>query len=396
MFIFVPLLNYHHCQFFNMLNRRSLRIKVMQSLFALQQCKEASFELCLENINEAFAPDLNSMEVQDKPLLGQQKKTATKLFETAFAQGEHKVDHEDNKIKKAVNSAFVFYAAQIKKDNDFFRKNLVVEVEKIYEHYIATLSLAAAFAELAEADKKVSHKNFLANAWMKAFRNSEVLKKEALKLGRHWQNESEKVRLWFRDVVRQDNEYLTYLDRKSPSIDDQRKFVSHLFKKVILGKTVINDFYEEEVLRWAEDKEIVKALVEKTVKSFNPQTDKELTLHTLSLNWDDDKDFIHKLYDTATTLSGKHRELIANNTRNWEVERLPLTDRIILEMAIAELISFPNIPVKVTINEYIELAKTYSTPKSRQFINGILDVIAKELQETGDIKKSGRGLIDNK
>ena len=90
------------------------------------------------------------------------------------------------------------------------------------------------------------------------------------------------------------------------------------------------------------------------------------------------------------------KQLIADNTRNWEVERLPLTDRVILEMAIAELICFPGIPVKVTINEYIELAKGYSTPKSRQFINGILDVIAKALQDTGAVKKSGRGLIDNK
>jgi transcription antitermination protein NusB len=78
------------------------------------------------------------------------------------------------------------------------------------------------------------------------------------------------------------------------------------------------------------------------------------------------------------------------------VERLPLTDRMILEMAIAELLEFPNIPVKVTINEYIELAKNYSTPNSRQFINGILDVISKELKEKGSVKKSGRGLIDNK
>ena len=78
------------------------------------------------------------------------------------------------------------------------------------------------------------------------------------------------------------------------------------------------------------------------------------------------------------------------------MDRLPLTDRIILEMAIAELITFSHIPVKVSINEYIELAKLYSTPKSRQFINGILDVISKELLGSGDMKKSGRGLIDNK
>jgi N utilization substance protein B len=102
------------------------------------------------------------------------------------------------------------------------------------------------------------------------------------------------------------------------------------------------------------------------------------------------------MFRTAASLPENHKALIANNTRNWEVERLPLTDRIILEMAIAELISFPNIPVKVTINEFIELAKNYSTPKSRQFVNGILDVIAKELKDSGEIKKSGRGLIDNK
>jgi transcription antitermination protein NusB len=379
-----------------MLNRRSLRIKVMQSLFALQQCKDATFELCQERIAETFSPDLNSMEVQNKELLSQQKKIALKLFEKSFQNGETKVDHEDDKIKKAVNATFVYYASQIKKDSDFFRKNLISEVEKIYEHYIATLSLVVAFADLAEADKKVSHKNFVNNSWIRALKNTEALKKDALRLGRHWQNQADQVRLWFRDVVRQDNEYLTYLDRKNPSEDDQRKFVSHIFKKIILGKTVINDYYEEEVLRWAEDKDIVKALVEKTVKSFEPSKSKEVTLHTLSLNWDEDREFIETLYNNAISLSDKHRQLIASNTRNWEVDRLPLTDRIILEMAIAELTSFPNIPVKVSINEYIELAKTYSTPKSRQFINGILDVIAKELQDAGEIKKSGRGLIDNK
>jgi N utilization substance protein B len=368
----------------------------MQSLFSLQQCKEATYELCLENINELFAPDLNSMEVQDKPLLTLQKKEAVKIFEQAFTKGEAKVDHDDNRIKKAVNSAIVFYHAQVKKDSDYIRKNLIADVEKIYDHYIGALSLVAAFAELAEADKKASHKNFLTNVWVKALRNSEPLRKEALKLNRHWQNKSDQVRQWFRDVIRLDNEYLSNLDRKSPSVDDQKKFINHLFKKVIFGKTVINDFYEEEVLRWAEDKDIVKALVEKTIKSYDPATSKDITLHTLSLNWEEDKEFIEKLYDTAITLTEKHLELIASNTRNWEVDRLPLTDRIILEMAIAELISFPNIPVKVTINEYIELAKNYSTPKSRQFINGILDVIAKELKDLGEIQKSGRGLIDNK
>ncbi|MBL0741581.1 transcription antitermination factor NusB [Chryseolinea lacunae] len=379
-----------------MLNRRSLRIKVMQNLFALQQCKDANYELCLENIAEAFLPDLNSMEVQDKPALNAQKKKATKLFETAFANHETSVDHEDVKVKKVVNDCFLFYTKQSKKDTDFFRKNLVSEVERIYDQYIEVLNLVPVFAELAAADKKVSHKNFVSNLWIKGLVESEALRKDALKLGRHWQDKADRVKVWFRDVVRQENEYLNYLDKKSPSLDDQKKFVNHLYKKVVLGKTVINDFFEEEVLRWAEDKDIVKGMVEKTIKSYDPEANTPLTLHTLSINWDDDKQFIENLYDTSAGLDVKYKDLIANNTRNWEVDRLPLTDRVILEMAIAELLIFPNIPVKVSMNEYIELAKNYSTPKSRQFINGILDVIAKDLKDTGTMKKSGRGLIDNK
>lgn len=379
-----------------MLNRRSLRIKVMQNLFALQQCKDANYELCLVKINDTFLPDLNSMEVQNKALLSSMKKEALKLFEKAFAASETSVDHPDERIKKVVNDCFQFYANQSKKDTDFLKKNLTSEVEKIYSHYIGVLNLVPAFSEVAEADKKVSHKNLVNNAWIKGLRDSEALRKDALKLGRHWQDKMDRVKVWFRDVIRQDNEYLNYIDKKNPTKDDQKKFVNYLFKKVILGKTVINDYFEEDVLRWAEDKDIVKGLVEKTIKSYNPDEKQPLVLHTLSLNWDDDKEFIEKLYDKASHLDDKFKALVANNTRNWEVDRLPLTDRMILEMAIAELLTFPNIPVKVSMNEYIELAKNYSTPKSRQFINGILDVIAKELKDSGELKKSGRGLIDNK
>ena len=379
-----------------MLNRRSLRIKVMQNLFALQQCKDANYELCLEKIGDVFSPDLNSMEVQDKQQLSSQKKEALKLFEKGFANGEREADHNDPKVKKTVNDSFLFYLNQSKKDTDFFLKNLVSEVEKIYNQYISVLSLVSAFSELAEADKKVSHKNFINNSWIKALRDSEQLKKESLKLGKTWQDKADRVKVWFRDVIRQDNEYLNNLDKRNPTLEDQKKFINHLFKKVILGKTVINEFFEEEILRWAEDKDIVKGMVEKTVKSYDPEAKTPLILHTLSVNWDDDKQFIEKLYKKAANLEAKFKDLVANNTRNWEVDRLPLTDRMILEMAIAELIVFPNIPVKVSMNEYIELAKNYSTPKSRQFINGILDVIAKELKESGDVKKSGRGLIDNR
>jgi len=160
-----------------------------------------------------------------------------------------------------------------------------------------------------------------------------------------------------------------------------------------VGKGVIHDYFEEQDLRWVEDKEVIKGLVEKTIKTLDKG---KVEIQKLTIDWEDDKDFLEKLFSQATSLKPEYSKLIADNTRNWEVDRLPLTDRVILEMAIAEMISFPQIPVKVTLNEYIELAKKYSTPKSRQFINGILDVITKTLQQQGVIRKSGRGLIDNK
>ncbi len=368
----------------------------MQNLFAFQQCKDANYSLAIDMIETRFTPDLNSMEAQDKKELSKQKALGVKEFEKAFSAEEKSIEHEDSSIKKSVNEAIIFYGKSVKKDFDFLRKSLVLESEKIYDRYISVLSLAVALAEAAEADKRISHTNFLNNAWIKALSKSDELKKQSLKQGIPWDKNFDRVRQWLKDVVRQDADYMHYLDKKSPSIDDQKKIMNHLFRKIILGKTSINDFFEEEVLYWAEDHDIVKGMVEKTVKSFNPEEDKDIQLHLLSLNWDDDRDFIEKLFSEGANLDEKYKDLIANNTRNWEVERLPLTDRIILEMAIAELITFPHIPIKVTMNEYIELAKNYSTPKSRQFINGILDVISKELKSTGNMKKSGRGLIDNK
>jgi len=379
-----------------MLNRHSLRVKTMQSLFALHQCKEANHGLCLTLITQRFAPDLNSMEFQDKDLLKEQRQLAFKLFEKEFQAGATTTKHEEPKIEKVVNEALEYYAKQTKRDVENQRKNLVSDAEHIYDYYIFVLSLGVAIAEAAAADKKVSHTGFLNNAWVKGLQNSEALKKDSLKLNRHWNDKMDRVRVWFRDVIRPDDLYLESLDRRNPPLEDQRKVVSHIYKKLILGKTIINDFFEEEVLHWAEDKEIVKGMVEKTIKSYNPEKSDQLALMTLSMDWNDDKNFIEKLYNYAADLPEDQKQLIADNTRNWEVERLPLTDRVILEMAIAELITFPGIPVKVTINEYIELAKGYSTPKSRQFVNGILDVIAKAMQDNGTFKKSGRGLIDNK
>ncbi len=375
-----------------MLNRRTLRIKIMQSLFAFEQCKEANHQLSQDLIEERFQPDLNSMEVQDKDKLKKQKKAALSIFEKTFKEQPIPED-TDKPIAKAVEDAVELFQKQVKKDQNFLQKNIVLEIEKLTQLYYSVLSLFKAFAEVAEADKKKIHSNFIQHPWVKAIESHQELTKEVLKSEAGWQSKMDLIRGWFRDVIKEDSHYQKFLDEKNPDEAAQKEIIKHISRKLILGSGPINDYFEEMDIRWAEDRDIIKSLVDKTLKSF---VNGKLELQKMSLDWEDDKIFIEKLFKNTIALDPKHKELIAKNTKNWEVDRLPLTDRIILEMAITEMISFPGIPVKVTINEYIELTKEYSTPKSRQFVNGILDVIAKNMKESGAIKKSGRGLIDNK
>src|SRR5690606_8688477 len=120
------------------------------------------------------------------------------------------------------------------------------------------------------------------------------------------------------------------------------------------------------------------------------------TLPEIAINWEEDKEFFQNIFNLSVESEDEYKDLIAVNTKNWDIERVASTDKIIITMALTEMAHFPSIPIKVSINEYIDISKTYSTPKSKQFVNGLLDVLAKELTESGKIRKSGRGLLDNK
>lgn len=377
-----------------MLNRRTLRIKVMQSLFAYDQCIEANNLLALDLIDERFAPDLNSMEVQDKAGLKSQKKEARLLYENKFKKSETK-ESSNEAVNKAVADALDLYSRQSKKDFSFLKKNMVSEVEKINFWYHSVLGLLLGFVDVAQTDKKENHSAFFNNKILKSLEKSDELQKILLKEGANWENDRVLIMGWFRDTIKPDKTYKEHISDSTPDLEAQKNILKHITRKLILGEGPINDYFSERDIRWAEDHDIVKSLVDKTLKSYNPETE-TVQLQKLTLDWEDDLAFIETLFEGTINIGDEKKELIARNTKNWEVDRLPLTDRIILEMAIAELIHFPGIPVKVTINEYIELTKHYSTPKSPKFVNGILDVIAKELQTTGVVKKSGRGLIDNK
>jgi N utilization substance protein B len=153
----------------------------------------------------------------------------------------------------------------------------------------------------------------------------------------------------------------------------------------------MTEFFEEKDLNWNLNKDVVKSM---STKTFKIEALEDLSLQPLALQWEDDKSFFEDLYAFTLESDKDLNGWVEAQTKNWESDRLAMTDFILLKMAVAEMIKFPSIPVKVSINEYIELAKNYSTPKSGQFINGILDEISIRLISEKIIQKSGRGLID--
>jgi len=136
----------------------------------------------------------------------------------------------------------------------------------------------------------------------------------------------------------------------------------------------------------------LQALIAKTFKNFSSEEPRQNKLAELTQNWYDDKDFILNLIAKTIRNTNEYQKMITEKTKNWESDRIALIDTLLMRMAICELVNFPSIPVKVTINEYIEISKVFSTLKSNTFINGILDKILSDLNQDGRIQKQGRGL----
>ena len=392
-----------------MLNRRSLRVKVMQTLFALSQCKEANFNIGLAEIEEAFQPDLNSMEPQDKVQLKASGKQAKSILNHKVNGGRlNDSETFSEKVEEVAALAYKNYLDNSKKDLERLRKDMLLDAESLVDYFLWTISLLITWSDLSkiEADKKqklsperllTGDFNLSGNKVIDYFRKSSKVQVALVKRNISWEDEEDNYKNWYKEVVKKDETFGAYRRTANPTFDQDKEIVEYLIKDLVFKTDVILSFYEEKDIHWKENKPIVRSLVARSVRDVEADSDpKGFELPDFSNNWEEDKEFFEKILDCTVEHDQEYSDMIAAKTKNWEVDRLANTDQIILKMAIAEMLNFRNIPVKVTINEYIELSKNYSTPKSKQFVNGILDVISIELKENGELKKSGRGLIDNK
>jgi N utilization substance protein B len=187
--------------------------------------------------------------------------------------------------------------------------------------------------------------------------------------------------------------YTEFVEIKEKSFKDDKELIVRFYSEFLVENERFIDFLEEENIYWNDDYSFVLVMVIKTIRNFNSSSNKNMKLLPLFKN-DGDHEFAKLLLRKTIVNKSEYIKIIEKHTKNWDTERIAQIDLLILQLAIAEVLEFESIPVKVSLNEYIEISKYYSTSRSKTFINGLLDKIVKSLKEDKRIIKTGRGLIE--
>nr|WP_229201288.1 transcription antitermination factor NusB [Arcticibacterium luteifluviistationis] len=368
----------------------------MQSLYAYEQSKKANFLLAQDLIHEAFAPDLNSMQVQDRvKLQGLTKLGLQQLVDDFSIEGDKDDFEQPNEVKLAVSQASSYFLEKNKQDFNHLILRTAKEADKVFEIYYMLLNLYLALAEMSDRDIAHTGKSRLsANKLVKEFAISPELHNMTLRQTFRWDEEMDFVKSLYNQVLKKNPKYLEYCEKLNHTLEEDTALLKYLVKNVFLKNEVSANFFEGQYLYWSEDKETLRAMVAHSFQNYAENN--QLTIAQPDETWQERKDFLMVLFKNGVKEEEELMRTILPSLKNWEYDRIAETDKILLKIALIEMKEFPGIPIKVTINEIIEIAKTYSTPKSGQFVNGVLDRLSKELVAKGDIKKSGRGMLDNK
>ncbi|WP_335967137.1 transcription antitermination factor NusB [Galbibacter sp. PAP.153] len=283
-------------------------------------------------------------------------------------------------------------------------KFLSSSMENMYNLYLTLLALLVEVQKMAEEQSSLSQKKYLAtkeeknpkrkfieNAVLQKLVNDTVLPEKLKNRNVSWELDEEYVKIIYRAIIENDL-YKNYMKTDAQSFKDDRNLMLDLYQQVIAPNEKLYEYIEDKKLTWVDDLPLVNTLLMKMMKKLKPEAPDDY-FHPSLFKDEDDKLFASLLFKKTILNNEKIQQAIEGKTPNWDTDRIAELDSILLKMAICEFLKFPSIPVKVTINEYLEIAKEYSTPKSSIFINGILDKLVKEYQANNSLNKSGRGLM---
>jgi len=305
-----------------------------------------------------------------------------------------------------IKALMTLYAFNRREDDDLAKaeKELMFSLGKTYDLYHYLLLLVIEIADIAtEKIEQARRKNmpspedlnpnlrFVENTLIAQLRANSSLTRYLSASKLTWVNYPHVPRQLYNNLATWEP-YVSYMNSQDKNYSSEKKFISSLITEYFAASDDLLNCLEEQSIYWNDDMEYVLVMIEKTLKKFKSDSDDQAPLMPLFKN-EEDKDFVKVLFRKAVLNMKENTEIIDRNTTNWEVDRIALMDTLVMQLAITEVQAFPEIPVKVSLNEYIEIAKYYCTSKSSTFVNGILDNIVREMREKGLIKKFGRGLV---
>ncbi len=308
-----------------------------------------------------------------------------------------------------IKALMALYAFNRREDGNLPRAEteLMFSIEKTYDLYHFLLLLVLEVADIAAEkidqalQKRVPtpedlnpRRRFIDNRIIAQLRINKTFNEYVKSRKLSWINYPHIPRILYNKMIGWEK-YEEYLTNPDPGYPSDKKFIISLITELFATSEDLEANFEEQSIYWNDDTDYVIVMIEKTLKKFKPDSGENAAMMPLFKN-KEDEEFVRILFSKAILHTKKCTELIDNNTTNWEVERIALMDILVMQLAITEILEFPEIPVKVTLNEYIEIAKYYCTSKSSTFVNGILDNIVKEIRGKGLFNKSGRGLVGEK
>ena len=285
-----------------------------------------------------------------------------------------------------------------------FEKELFFSIQKTYDLYHYLLLLIIDIADYANSRIEIArlkkiptredlnpNTKFVDNRIIQQLRVNKQLNQYLNTTRLSWVNSPELIKK-LHNRIRMTPFLKEYMDHPERSFDEDKKLIIEIYTSEIMNTESIYQTLEEQSIYWNDEVEFVISMIAKTIKDFKEEDLENAELMPLFKN-DDDREFARDLFRKAIVHKEEYIKLIESYTENWDVDRIAFLDMLILVMAITEAVAFTSIPTRVTINEYLEIAKFYSTEKSSVFINGLLDKIFKYLKENNKIIKTGRGLI---
>ncbi|MFM1876743.1 MAG: hypothetical protein RL266_2480 [Bacteroidota bacterium] len=285
-------------------------------------------------------------------------------------------------------------------------KLLKLSLDKIYDLYIHQLSLLTeihtfAARQIDEAKNKMMpseadlnpNLRFLENRVLLQLKNNPQLQKQVAARKISWAEHLELIRRIY-GTFKESEEFVEYMNGPQPTYKEERRIVYKLYEEYLLVNEHLQSIFEEKSMFWVNDFEQVSAMVVRTISDFKQDDDSGGPLPSIYTDEEEDKQFVLDLFRKTATHNGEYQKMVEEKLENWDLDRIASTDILLMKMALCEFLNIHSVPTKVTMNEYIEIAKEYSTPKSHVFINGILDKLLIELKAEKKIKKMGKGLMN--